>query len=442
MRSLAVFIGTLTLLAFGVTAGGAAGPQLTHPRECPGQPGFICSILRVPLDYSGRVQGTLDLAVATSPSGPRDVLLVLSGGPGQPGISLVSHVALRYKELAQQYRFVTIDQRGTGGAALECSALQRQMGFSDLQPPTAGAVRACAAKLGPTRAFYGTDDTVRDLERLRQALGVDRMAVDGTSYGTYVAERYALAYPRHVSKLVLDSVVPHEASGQLETQAFPRVAQVLRNVCGRCADDLAADVRRYHNSTKLLDAIVVLSIIDPTFRADVDLPRALREARLGNPTLMNGMLAGIRRAEASEPASDLSQGLHASALCGDWLWPWGNSAAPTAGRDAVLARYAASLPKAALGPFERSTASGNGIMQQCLYWPPIPPGPQPRKGTKITAPTLVLAGDRDLSTPLPWPRAEMKLLTRGKLVVIPGWGHATQRNPVAQAAVRRFLLGG
>src|SRR5262245_982438 len=301
MRLLAACIGVLALLALDVGAGGATGPRLISPHECPGQPGFICSTLRVPIDYSGRVPDTLDLAVATSPSGPKSVLLVLSGGPGQPGISLISRVAERYRTLSQRYRFVTIDQRGTGAAALECSALQRQMGFSDLQPPTAAAVRACAARLGPKRGFYGTDDTVRDLDLLRRALGVDRMVLDGTSYGTYVAERYALAYPSHVSRLVLDSVVPHEASGQLEAQAFPRVTQVLRNVCGRCADDLAAVVGRYHNGTKLLDAIVVLSVIDPTFRSQFDLPRALHEARLSDPLRMNSMLAEIRRAEASEP---------------------------------------------------------------------------------------------------------------------------------------------
>jgi pimeloyl-ACP methyl ester carboxylesterase len=316
------------------------------------------------------------------------------------------------------------------------------MGYSDLQRPTPAAVRNCAAAIGSKRAFYGTDDTVRDLDRLRQALGVDRMAVDGTSYGTYVAERYALAFPGHVSRLVLDSVVPHEASGQLEVQAFPRVAQVLRGVCGRCADDLAADVARYHNGIGLLDAIVTLSVIDPTFRTQVDLPNALRQARLGNPRPMNAMLAGFRGSEASTSASDLSQGLHASALCGDWRWPWGDSSAPLTRRAAALGRYGASVPARGLGPFDRATLVGNGIMQQCLYWPPTEPTPQPRPGTKIQAPALVLAGDRDLSTPLPWPLAELKLLPHGKLAMIHGWGHSTQRSPTARAAVQRFLLGG
>jgi pimeloyl-ACP methyl ester carboxylesterase len=442
MRWIAVCTCLFALLAVGAGAGGAAGPVLAGSHACPGQPGFTCSTLRVPLDYSGRVKGSLGLAVATAPSGPRDVLLVLSGGPGQPGVPSIARIADRYQALSSRYRLVTIDQRGTGERALYCPALQAQMGYSDLQRPTPSAVRSCSSAIGPKRALYGTDDTVRDLDRLRQALGVGRMAIDGTSYGTYVAERYALAYPSHVSRLVLDSVVPHEASGQLEVQAFPRVARVLRNVCGRCADDLAADVARYRNGTALLDAIVTLSVIDPTFRTQVDLPRALRQARLGNPQPMNAMLAGFREAEASTAASDLSQGLHASALCGDWRWPWRDSSASPAGRVAALGRYAASLPARALGPFDRATVVGNGIMQQCLYWPPTAPTPQPRTGTKIQAPALVLAGDRDLSTPLPWPLAELKLLPHGKLVMIHGWGHSTQRSPIARAAVERFLLGG
>src|SRR5579859_358847 len=436
MRSLAVCIGLLTL---GVlVAGASTGPRLAGAHECATQPGFTCSTLHVPLDYSGHVKGTLDLAVASGPRGPRNVLLVLTGGPGQPGAPYIARTAARLG-LGDRYRVVMIDQRGTGADALFCPQLQQQMGFSDLQPPTASAVRACAAKIGPDRRFFGTDDVVRDLDRLRQALGVERWAIDGTSYGTYTAERYALAYPGHVSKLVLDSVVPHAASGQLETQAFPRTTQVLRNVCGRCADDLATVVARDHDGIGLLDAIVVLSVLDPTYNGLAD---DLRAARSGDRSGVNRLLNAVRVAEASEPADQLSQGLHASALCEDWLWPWGDSSAPLAGRKAALDRYAARLPKSALGPFDRSTVTGNGIMQQCLYWPPTPPTPQPRPGAEILAPTLVLAGDRDLSTPLPWPRAELKLLPHGKLVMIQGWGHSTQRNPQAEAAVQAFLLHG
>ncbi len=441
MRSLAVCICALTAAVLAGGANGTGGPGLTGARACPGQIGFECSTLTVPLDSTGRTSGTLRLAVAARRGGtaPRGDLLVLTGGPGQPGAPYIARLASRLGPVARQYRLVMIDQRGTGAGALRCPALQQEMGFSDLQPPTAAAVRACARAIGPKRAFFGTDDVVRDLDRLRQALGVSRLAIDGTSYGTYVAERYALAYPSHVSRLVLDSVVPHAASGQLETEAFPRVAQVLRNVCGRCADDLAADVARYHNGPQLLDAIVALSVFDPTYTG---LASDLRDARHGDTTGIDDLLGRVRAAERAEPADQLSQGLHASTLCEDWRFPWGDSSAPLAGREAALERYAAALPATALGPFDRATVTGNGIMQQCIYWPPTAPTPQPAAGAKILAPALLLAGDRDLSTPLPWPKAELKLVPHGKLVIVHDSGHSTQRSTTAQAAVQRFLLGG
>ena len=56
------------------------------------------------------------------------------------------------------------DQRGTGAGALDCPALQRQMGASDLTVPSPAAVRSCAAAIGPDRRFYATADTVADID--------------------------------------------------------------------------------------------------------------------------------------------------------------------------------------------------------------------------------------------------------------------------------------
>ena len=68
----------------------------------------------------------------------------------------------------------------------------------------------CAASLGPQRDFYSTHEHAEDLEAVRQALGVDKVALWGTSYGTKLALAYALAHPDHVDRLLLDSVVPPE----------------------------------------------------------------------------------------------------------------------------------------------------------------------------------------------------------------------------------------
>jgi pimeloyl-ACP methyl ester carboxylesterase len=80
-------------------------------------------------------------------------------------------------------------------------------------------------------------------------------------------------------------------------------------------------------------------------------------------------------------------------------------------------------------------------VQQCLYWSPTPSTPV--ADGKITAPTLLLNGDRDLSTPLEWAQQELKRTTQGRLVVVPGAGHSTQARAVsnvARTAVANFLL--
>jgi pimeloyl-ACP methyl ester carboxylesterase len=132
------------------------------------------------------------------------VLVFLTGGPGQPGVPFAPRLAGRLGPALRGYRLVMFDQRGTGAGALDCPALQRQTGASDLTVPAPAAVRACAAAIGPDRRFYATADTVADIEALRAALGVARLTLDGVSYGSYVAEQFALTHPGEVSRLVLD----------------------------------------------------------------------------------------------------------------------------------------------------------------------------------------------------------------------------------------------
>ena len=440
----------LALAALLVAAGGdasAAGPRLAAPHPCANAPGFTCSTLTVPLDHAGRHPGALHLAVATADNAtaPRGVLLLLTGGPGQPGVPALSRVPEIVGAEQQAYRIVMLDQRGTGAGALDCPALQAAMGSSDLVPPPAAAVRACASKLGDRRQFFGTDDVVADLESLRHALGVDKWVVDGISYGTYVGERYALAHPGRVSKLVLDSVVPHEGESDLGLDEFRGVRRVFRDVCGSdvCAADLSAAVQRTRKGPAIFDALTLQSIIDPSFRSTFDLPRLLHAAADGSPAKLLQFLDVVRRWERT-PAQALDQGLHASALCADWRYPWGDSAARIAGREGKLRVAVARHPASAFYPFDRATALGNGFIRQCLPWSPTPPTALAPPGAKLRVPTLLVNGDHDLSTPLEWARKELALAPQGMLVVVHGAGHSVQARAVSDAgrlAVARFLLG-
>lgn len=268
--------------------------------------------------------------MADNANAPKGVLLFLTGGPGQPGVPFVERIAKAMGPVLEDYRLVMIDQRGTGGNALQCPELQAQMGSSDLTPPTAGAVRDCAAAIGPDRRFYSTGDTVADLELLRRALGVRKLTLDGVSYGTYTAERYALAHPGRVARLVLDSVVPQTGYDPMDLAAMRAAPRVLTDACESigCTTDPAADlaevVDTYDNGVDVLDALTTWGFVDADYAEMID---ALHQAAEGDPGLLNGLIQGVRQGSAAS-AEELSQGLHASTLCLDGRYPWGRSDAP------------------------------------------------------------------------------------------------------------------
>src|SRR5262249_6184551 len=162
----------------GVTTSTSASthprPALADAHPCSGVAGFTCSMLTVPLDPSGHVPGTLRLQVAAgnNTKAPRGVLLFLTGGPGQPGVPFISRISSRLAPLFPAYRLVMFDQRGTGQfGAINCPALQKAVGGSDIAVPPPVAVGQCAHIIGPNRRFYSTADTVADIDTLRQALG-------------------------------------------------------------------------------------------------------------------------------------------------------------------------------------------------------------------------------------------------------------------------------
>jgi pimeloyl-ACP methyl ester carboxylesterase len=455
---------TLPVLA-ATPASAEGGPRLTGAHPCVGQPDFTCSALTVPIDHTGRVAGTLSLQVATgnNVSAGRGVLLFLSGGPGQPGVPFADQFAdNRMPELAADYRMVFIDERGTGQyGAVNCPELQAQVGSSDIAVPTPAAVTQCANLLGDTASLYSTDQTVADLDELRQALGVDRMTVDGVSYGTFVTERYALTHPTHVNRLVLDSVVPHQAEPEdsLYLAALRAQARVLRAACATApacgydpAGDLAALVRQESTAqgVALFDMLVTYEFVDPTYRDPnpPDLPPgtgdvigAIHAARHGDPARLNALLRML--ASGGDPVDSFSSGLHAATLCSDMRFVWGSSTTPTVLRPFALAVTERLLPAAAVWPYTPAVAVGQGFDQTCLHWP----AERPNSNTAAAlpnVPVLIVNGDHDLSTPLEWARQEAATGPDVTLVVVPGASHSIQnreRGRTGRDAVIAFLKG-
>jgi proline iminopeptidase len=105
-------------------------------------------------------------------------IFAINGGPG------LSHAYMMQNDLWQRvavHRLVVLyDQRGTGAS-------------KHVQP----------------NAPQSMDAQVADLEAIRDALSLDRIAVLGDSYGGMIAMAYAAAHPEHVARLILsDSGAP------------------------------------------------------------------------------------------------------------------------------------------------------------------------------------------------------------------------------------------
>ncbi|PZG44222.1 esterase [Spongiactinospora gelatinilytica] len=425
---------TLPVLATAPAHATSAKPALTDPHPCADAQGFTCSTLTVPLDHSGKTPGELKLQVATGDNAdaPKGVLLLLTGGPGQPSVPFVTALAARLPEVAADYRWVTIDLRGTGANALKCPALQAESVTSDVAPATPAAVRECSRIIGSERAFYRTDDTVADLELLRRALGVRQMTLNGLSYGSRTAAHYAFARPANVRKMVLDSVIPFadpERDDALSLVSMRAHRRVLREACAQVegctwdpTEDLAWLVRQRGDGVRLLDLTVVAGFLDPTYSGVI---HAMHEARAGDPADLDRMLADMAAAQP-QPYEMFSWGLQIATHCADARQPWGDSSTAPHRRQAALERRIERLRPHETYPFDRATAAGVGFVQRCLHWPASRPGSQPPAWSRIPVPTLLLVGDRDLSTPVEWAQEVAARAPQGKLVVVPNTPHLVQ----------------
>ncbi|MCW2861573.1 MAG: esterase/lipase-like protein [Actinoallomurus sp.] len=471
MRSRVLIAAAVTTLVAGLagpaSATGAprhaAGPTLADPRPCPGEPGFTCSTLTVPLDHRGRVPGTLDLRVATADNAdaPKGTLLFLTGGPGQPGVPTINRIAnQRLPEVARQYRFVMLDQRGTGElGAIDCPQLQAQVGSSDIAAPTPAAVKECSDIVGDRKGLYGTEQTVADYESLRQALGVDTMVVDGVSYGSFTAARYAAVHPTHVRKVVLDSVLPHvdpQADDGLYIVGMHAEARVLRDACQAApacgfdpAEDLAWVVRHRSDAdgVRIFDTMVSYEFADPTYRNPDALPGgqgdivgALHAARHGDSSRLDAIIAAFK--PGGDDVASYSSGLHIDAFCSDGVFPWGRSDTPLSGRQTALDRGLRRIDASRFWPYTRATAAGSGFTQECLRWRSRPSAEPPARLPNV--PILLVNGDHDLSTPMEWAVEEARHAPNGRLVIVKGASHSVQNRELGHAgrdAVIAFLGG-
>ncbi|HEV2813290.1 MAG TPA: alpha/beta fold hydrolase, partial [Solirubrobacteraceae bacterium] len=259
-----VVLAAVTALAAAVPTGTAEAEIAFAPCE-----ELECGTVTVPLDHTGAVPGTLDLAVyrARARGQSRGVLLGFPGGPGDDGRSYLRRRLAAFGAARATHDVVFVDPRGTGRSA--------PLGCDDAP--------SCARELGAASSLYTARDVADDAEAVRAALGVERMALYAISHGGWYAQTYARRFPDRVSVLALDAPGTDALmEDPFERAVFAAVPGVLRALCDPLAcgpgrdpfADAVAAIRDLKG--ELLGRLVAAALgadLNPAARAE--LPAAL-----------------------------------------------------------------------------------------------------------------------------------------------------------------------
>lgn len=390
-------------------------------------------------------------------------LLLISGGPGQTSALRHLPADLLPVKVREHFDVVAYDPRGIGASSpnILCD--------TNPQMDSKAFVESCMAKTNPAfLPHIGTFEAAHDIERIRRALGEDKLNIIGYSYGSKVAMRYALHHPQGVRALVLDGVinVRHTYYHWRERQqrGFQQAAERFLAACRKVTDcpfaDAQADTRMLH----------------PLMIERARLEKAEAEKKAGNPFL--GLLEKGRLRARPIPRDDELLDVFYLGLLQEEHWPYLSAVMSDflGGKPETFRKHfgalmddgrADALAAISCADIAERESDGSAIVLQrhldllspwdnhhlpyrreeawpCAYWPyvgsdyrhPLPPLPQ-------ALPQMLLVSLRHDPT-TPWQNArEMADWLQAPLLTIEGDGHIvamTKRSVCADDVISDYLL--
>lgn len=212
----------------------------------------------VPVDYGNPTGPTIDLFVmrhrALDPDTRIGSLLVNPGGPGAPGSDLALYAPYQFDlPLLRRFDIVGWDPRGTGASspAIECIGdddYDRMYAEVDSTPDTpadhallvdVAQEFATGCELGSAGILehVGTNNSARDMDAIRQALGEDTISYFGFSYGSELGATWVTLFPDTVRAAVLDGASDPDAEaleGSLQQlEGFEQSVVRFLDACSR-----------------------------------------------------------------------------------------------------------------------------------------------------------------------------------------------------------------
>ncbi|MGH8320092.1 MAG: alpha/beta hydrolase [Steroidobacteraceae bacterium] len=401
-----------------------------------------------PADAAGRqIHMRLALIRGTAARPAPDLVVFVTGGPGESAIDDWPQVAPALTSVLEHRDVVLLDQRGTGRShrlscpqaehAAELARKQRAAATrtpretpAQQQARQAAETQACLAEIEKTAdpRYFTTTDAVGDLIALRHQLGDRLFDLVGVSYGTRVVQQYAMRDPTGVRSIVLDGVLPNRAI--VGEDIARNLQDALKADFGLCEAEPAC-VKAFGDPYTDLAQLRKRIAQDPPVVTYRDPATDIPQTR----TLNEGTLVGVVRLFAYSPltAALLPLSLH-QALGGHYapLMAQSRLIAGQLGRSIDTGMQLAvicteDVPLLKPDPDAQGTLLGAGfirdLQRQCTGWPRGQMPTDFHQPLRTGIPTLLLEGQYDPITPPRYGREVLAHLSDARLLIARGQGH-------------------
>lgn len=416
---------------------GSAGQALAWTR-C-GE-GTQCAGLRVPLDYSTPDGKTITLALIRRPATDKahriGSIVINPGGPGGSGVDTVRQGPAMFSPgVMARFDVVGFDPRGVGASSAVQCLIPRSV-LAQLTEPyprdpsevaewlavAKAEAAACQANSGDLLPYVGTENVARDLDRIRAALGDEKLTYEGTSYGTLIGALYADMFPTHIRAMVLDAPLDPslDITGLSAGEARGYQRQLDKFLSG-CAKDPSCAFTSGGKARAAFDALMARFAQAPIGGVSAALAWAAVELELiaNDHDKLAVALDAASKGDASS-MEDIAGWMlepgavdaHAAVICADYR----TSRTPDG-----IATLADELER--VSPDFGSMFAWGSL--GCAYWP-FESTRVPKAVKAVDAPPiLIVAATGDPATPYEWGQALSKQLSSSVLLTRDGDGHGS-----------------
>jgi pimeloyl-ACP methyl ester carboxylesterase len=423
----------------------------------------------VPIDYTDPSKGNFDLNIARhlamKPKERIGSLLVNPGGPGFGGSDFAIFAEANFgRPLLDHFDIVAWDPRGTGLGEPKINCIDDYDHFfatGDITPDDSAERQqlidlaeeftdACLDNNANIYQHVGTNNSARDMEAIRAALGEATISYLGFSYGSELGATWATLFPTTVRAAVLDGAVDPAAdpteSGRQQVKGFEDALTAFLGACtadAKCPFNNGGDAEgAFDRLMAALDASPVPSepgrpavslnvagwAVGQALYSQATWPQlalALANAQQDDGT---GLLGLYDEYFVRRPDGTYADSLEAFQVisCMDSV------ERPTVEQDdADAARFQAVAPR-----FASRSVGG----YSCTFFPPTT-DPRIEITGRGAGPIVVLGTTGDPATPLDGSRKMADALEQGRLVEVVGNRHTGYGlNACSSAAVEDYLV--